>query len=720
LTSRFRLLYNRLTSVTGRELAGRLADIGGTGRIVPTQNSLTGFDGANHARTAPVGGHGRAGLGRWWPAVGILLFMNAAVSRVHPDAAGAPPAVGSTLKVGTLVLERCGTGTAWCGALVRALDPADPARESLSIHFEYYAHVLAGKSLGTLVATEGGPGFPATDSRDEYLGLYRPLLARRDLVIMDNRGTGQSGAINCAALQSAPTITIENLGACGRQLGPKAALYSTALAADDLAAILDALGSGPVDLYGDSYGTYFAQVFALRHPAKLRSVVLDGAYALDGPDYAWYPTYAPAMRDKFNIACSRDPACAKLPGTSLEHIAPALARLRTHPFKAQAHDADGRLRSFTADASHLATVMFGSAPAYASVREVDAAARAYVAGDSAPLLRLMAETIAGVDSRDDTQSPVKFSAGLAAAVTCHDPPQIFNMSLAPEQRLTDRDRVIARRKLVAPDTYAPFTIDEYRGMPLDYTFIDECVLWPVAPPAYPAGHVVPATAKYPDIPALIISADLDNMTTRADGAAATAHFPHGRQVIVANGFHVNALPHARSGCGADIVRNFVTTLQTADTRCTQTVPTVHLLAQFARHVADLAPAHPLAGNAATTEQLRAVTAALLSAGDVIARVETNTNGEGVGLRGGTFSIKAQRDRDLLTLRGVRWTEDLAVSGQLSHPNQSGRVDGALTLSGADEFDGSLIVSWAEGAAQARAQIHGKLGSALVAAEMVAP
>ena len=69
---------------------------------------------------------------------------------------------------------------------------------------------------------------------------------------------------------------------------------------------------------------------------------------------------------------------------------------------------------------------------------------------------------------------------------------------------------------------------------------------------------------------------------------------------------------------------------------------------------------------------------------------------------------------------MRWTEDLAVSGKLSHPGQSGRVEGALTLSGADEFTGPLRVSWTEGQAQARAQIHGKLGNAVVAAEMVAP
>lgn len=653
-------------------------------------------------------------------ALATLVWANSALGLAHSQPAPAAAPVGATLTVGTLTLQRCRTAQAWCGTLVRALDPAAANSASIAIHFEYYQHVAAGKPSGMLVATEGGPGFPATLSRDEYLALFRPLLARRDLVIMDNRGTGESGAVDCAALQSAPSITIENVGACGRSLGARAALYGSALAADDLAAILEALGSAPVDLYGDSYGTYFAQVFALRHPQRLRSIVLDGAYALDGPDYGWYPTYAPAMRDKFNIACRRDAACAQLPGTSLDHIAPALAQLRSAAFKAQAHDADGRLRSFTADAALLATLMFSSAPAYASVRELDAAARAFAAGDRAPLLRLMAETAIAVDSRDESQAIAKFSAGLAAAVTCHDPPQIFDMSLAPEARLAERDKVIAHRKLVAPDTYAPFTIDEYRGMPLDYGFIDECVLWPVAPAAYPAGHIVPEPATYPDVPVLVISGELDNLTTMADGAAAAKHFAHARQLIVVNSFHVNALPHARSGCAAEIVRRFVATLQPGDTRCTQSVPAVRLLPQFARQVSELAPARALAGNAAAPEQLRAAAAALLSAGDVIARIETNTTGAGVGLRGGTFSIKAQRDGYTLTLRKVRWSEDLAVSGTLRCPERSGRVAGDLTLTGADELSGPLRVSWMEGAAQARAQIHGKLGTALVAAEMAAP
>jgi len=650
----------------------------------------------------------------WTVALGVLLLLSGTVSRAHADPSD------RTIQVGTLTLQRCATAAAWCGALARALDPAGNAAATIPIHFEYYLHTAPGKSVGMLVATEGGPGYPATESRDEYLALFRPLLAQRDLVIMDNRGTGQSGAIDCTAVQSAAVITEENVGACGRSLGPRAALYSTALAADDLAAILDALGSGPIDLYGDSYGTYFEQVFAVRHPGKLRSIVLDGAYPLDGPDYAWYPSYAPAMRDKFNIACRHSEACNRLAGNSLDHVAPALAQLRSAAFKAQARDADARLQSFTADASLLATVMFGSSPAYASVRELDAAARAFAAGDRAPLLRLMAETIVGVDSRDASQAPAKFSAGLAAAVMCQDAPQIFDMSLAPERRIADRDRAIAHRKLVAPDTYAPFAIDEYRGMPLDYAFIDECVLWPVSSPEHPASHVVPASAAYPDVPALIISGELDNMTTVADGAAVTKRFPQGRQLIVANSFHVNALPHARSGCAAEIVRRFVVALPPGDMRCTQAVPEVRLVPQFARHVSELVPARAIAGNAATAAQLRAAAAALLTAGDIIARIGSNTTGEGAGLRGGTFGVKAHGDRYTLVLRDVRWSEDLSVSGTISWPGRSGRVVGELKLAGTDGMSGPLSVSWIEGVAQARAQLRGKLGNAMLAAEMPAP
>ncbi|HEY5264823.1 MAG TPA: alpha/beta fold hydrolase, partial [Steroidobacteraceae bacterium] len=381
-----------------------------------------------------------------WAVIACAGLVSVCSSHVDPW----PATARGPLNVGSIDLQPCPSVAAYCGRLDRPLDPTGAIPGRISIYFEYYPHLGPGKSIGTLVATEGGPGYPATESRDEYLALFAPLRQRRDVLLMDNRGTGQSGAIDCHALQTAVKWTIELTAACGQSLGRSAPLYSTAYAADDLAAILDALDIHRIDLYGDSYGTYFEQVFAVRHPQVLRSIVLDGAYPLNGPDYAWYPSYAPAMRAKFDIACRRFAPCAQLPGSSMEHILPMLRELRSHPFHARAADSDGKARDFTADASQLAIVMYGSAPAFATVRELDAAARAFSAGDRIPALRLMAETISAVDSRDPTADATKWSAGLAAAVMCQDPPQIFDMRLSPVLRVADRDRVIAQRKLKFP------------------------------------------------------------------------------------------------------------------------------------------------------------------------------------------------------------------------------------------------------------------------------
>ncbi len=625
----------------------------------------------------------------------------------------------ATVTVGQAHLHRCDTPAPWCGELMRALDPGGAVPGTVAVYFEYYPHSAPGPAAGTLVATEGGPGYPATESRDEYLALFEPLRASYDVLIMDNRGTGRSGAVNCRQLQEAPALTEANTGACGRSLGARVSLYSTALAADDLAAVLDALEIRQVNLYGDSYGTYFSQVFALRHPQRLRSLVLDGAYPLDGPDYAWYPHYAPAMREKFNRACERSAACRALPGDSLAHIIPALQALRAKPFAVNIRSSDGRRAVFTADASQLASLMFGGVPALASVRETDAAARAFVAGDQVPLLRLMAETAVGTDSRDPTRSPALFSAGLAAAVECGDPPQIFDLSLPVAQRIAARDLAIEKRKATAPDTYAPFTIDEYRRMPLDYAFIDQCVQWPARAAHSRTPPLVPE-APYPQVPVLVVSGELDNMTSVADGADAAARFPRAHHVIIANGLHVNALPHSRDECGARLVRRFMANLSTGDEGCAAQVPPVRLVPQFARHAAELEPAQALAGNEAADAALRVVSAALLTAQDVTVRADANGPGQGLGLRGGTFSAAGAGAGYHIVLREVRWTEDVVVSGEIDSPGRAGVVRAALELSAPQGECGKLEAQWPEGAARPRATVRGTLGGHAVLAEAPAP
>ena len=429
----------------------------------------------------------------------LLAGISAPASDARPMAA---------LQVGRLTLHRCETRAPWCGSLSRRLDPGGAVPGSISVYFEYYPHTGGGAAAGTLVATEGGPGYPATGSRTEYLALFAPLRTNHDVLIMDNRGTGRSGALDCEPLQTAAVLTEANVGVCGRSLGRAAPLYSTALATDDLAAIVEALSLGRIDLYGDSYGSYFAQVFALRHPQQLRSLVLDGAYPLDDPDYPWYPNYSPAMRDKFNRACERAPACRAIGGSSLEHIAPALELLRAGPFSAE--------------------------------------------------VRLWPRAIHALHRR------------------C--------------ERVGDRH---VRR----------------RAGPC------EC---------------------------------------------------------------------ARAGCGG---------------------------ARF-----QLA----LAGNAAGEDQLRAVSAALLTSADVIARAEENGAGAGVGLRGGTFTVREAPHGYRLSLREVRWTEDAAVSGRIDWPRRSGVVHADLELWTSQGLRGALQLQWPEGVNGARATVHGRLGSDIVVAEAPAP
>lgn len=625
------------------------------------------------------------------------------------------------LTVGRVTVDRCGPGV-WCGHFPRAFDPAGEVPGTIDIAFQFYRHRdTARPGAGTLVAVEGGPGYPSTGTRWSYLQMLQPLLGDHDLVLMDNRGTGGSQAIDCRPLQTGPGPTAETIGACGRQLGPTSPLYATAYAADDLAALLDALGRSGIDLYGDSYGTWFSQVFAYRHPGLLRSIVLDSAYPvrMGGGESPWYPFFAPTMRQEFDLVCARAAACRVQPGDSLSHIRPALEALRAHPFDAHALDADGREQHFRADASMLALVMLAGAPPFTVARELDAAARAFTAGDTAPLLRLMAEAQAYADPRIGTR-PQPYSEGLFWAVSCHDYAQIYDMTLPPAQRRVQRDAVVAARERAYPGTYAPFTIDEFRGMSLDYSLLDACVDWPVPSEAHPPGPPIPPGAALPDVPVLVLSGEIDTITTPPEGALVAASFPHATQVVVANRFHLTALPPQSDPCALGLVRRFIETLDAGDTTCAAQVPPLRTPPAFAPRAADLPLPEALPGNRADAARLRVAAAAVLTLGDGVDRAESNATGRAPGLRGGSVAITHGAQRYRLAFTRVRWTGDVIVDGHLTWPFRPGLAHAHLHVRGPDGVAGTLDVAWQEGVADAEATVTGRLSGQAVVARMPAP
>ena len=89
-----------------------------------------------------------------------------------------------------------------CGHVRVPLDRLAPAGAKIRIGFELYRRRDRDRpSLGTMVDVEGGPGYSTTDSRSYFLELSRPLMDRRDLLLVDARGTGLSGPLDCPALR---------------------------------------------------------------------------------------------------------------------------------------------------------------------------------------------------------------------------------------------------------------------------------------------------------------------------------------------------------------------------------------------------------------------------------------------------------------------------------------------------------------------------------------
>jgi pimeloyl-ACP methyl ester carboxylesterase len=194
-------------------------------------------------------------------------------------AAGTTGAAPKIITVGELTLTLCITKyTGYCGSIERRIDPSGLTPGKITVGFEYYPRSdLSHARLGTILPQEGGPGYSSTGSRDYYLAIFDALRDRRDVLIVDKRGTGRSDPIDCPDLQTGST-DLDAVAACAKQLGDTAWFYGTDFAANDIVAVMDALAIDEADFYGDSYGTFVGQVLAGLYPNRLRSIILDSAH----------------------------------------------------------------------------------------------------------------------------------------------------------------------------------------------------------------------------------------------------------------------------------------------------------------------------------------------------------------------------------------------------------------------------------------------------------
>jgi pimeloyl-ACP methyl ester carboxylesterase len=609
-------------------------------------------------------------------------------------------ASAKAVRVGGLTLTRCSleqhTVSAYCGSIKVPLNYRSDADGQITVGFGWLpasAPVAGPAQAPTIVAEEGGPGYPATGSIGDYTDMLgAKLLRTHNLLVVDERGTGRSTLIDCKPLRAIHVVTTtpsfrRDVRRCGHSLNDRFArqgggfvhasdLFTTANAARDMARVLNALEVATVDLYGDSYGTYFAQSFLSHFPQRVRSVTLDSAYEARALD-PWYRTTVTTARRAFDRVCRGSAACHRAaPGRSWQRIVRLAWLLRRHPLAGRAPGVDARLVRVRMNITALVNLVNDAGYDTDPYRQLDAAARAYLQRrDAVPLLRLWAQDI-GYDYSDYNASPRYYTDGEYFAVGCSDYPQLFDMRASPHQR---RQQFGVAVRHYPAHAFAPFSVREWvRVDPFTETY-HACTDWPrqvhrADPPVVP--HV---SMDASHAPVLILNGALDSLTPAAGGAHIRRQIgANARHVVTANTVHLVAVdnPHR---CGRQLVRRFIThpaALHTLDASCARQVPRIRAVGSFPRLARQAAPMH----GHAPLERRRLAAVALAAAGDAARRYDYVDGNRDLGLRGGRVRYHLTSDRDFVIahLLHARWTDDATVSGRVSTP-ADGRWAGAGRL-----------------------------------------
>jgi len=694
-----------------------------------SQVSLAGFI----ARAAAVAVAASA-LGAGQAFAGSMLPEASAsqVSAARPAAAARPGATAQRqpIRVGSVTIPPCkASRLAWCTRINVPLDYRDPAAGHIKLGFQWYP-ATSGRPVGTILAVQGGPGFPTTDYAADYRGTFQPLLARRNLLLVNLRGTGNSSAFLCKPLQNWKTAdgiaayTIDT-GKCGYQLNhtrklpgggyvQASDLYTTANAARDVALLLHRLRTGRVDFYGDSYGTFFGQVLTARYPGLLRSVTLDAAYPVSGKD-PFYPQTIRTARYAFDISCLRSVACHRAaPGPAWARLSALAAYLRQHPVKGRTRDPYGDKVTERVTTIKLSEMVNDAGSDSGVYRELDAAGRALLRDhDPVPLLRLTEQ-----DIYTGTSGPVReFNDGLYQATTCLDYPQPFSYSQTPAQRAAQYAQAVAALPV---DMFAPFTVHEWVTEPEEE--FDACLDWPA--PAHPDPPITTPPPYAPrNLPVLVLSGDLDSLTTPAEGRQTARDMgPSARWILVHNDTHVNAMDDP-VGCASGLVQTFIRDpagLKRMDASCASRTPEVRVVGTFPATLSRVTPATARPGDRAGRTGLRLAAVGAAAVGDAVWRWYYGDGVKGWGLRGGTFRFTGDGSRIGIRLTRVRWTSDTRVSGTVQWNQVSGRVRAQLTIAGPGGKSASVQLQYFDYVRHSVADLSGHYQGRRIAADMPAP
>ena len=573
------------------------------------------------------------------------------------------------------VFRPCGPGVD-CGRVLVPLDRAGRAPGSIrlaAIRVRARSH-RATRPRDAVVALSGGPGESAIPFIVDFLGEMYPALATRDLLVFDQRGTGVSSPIRCPRYQQGtlggggiPAATTE----CAKGLGPAVQSYNTEEAARDIEAVRIAAGARKLTLYGVSYGTKVAMVYAALYPDRVERLVLDSVVDPQGADpfdLDLLGAVSRVMRD----ACAGH-RCNGVTGDPVADLQTLVGKLARAPLAGYVVGGDGRRRARQMGRGALLDLLVEWDYDPSGRATIPGAVRSALNGDPEPLLRLVHLVL----GQQPSESPRLFDVGTFVATSCADQGFPWSPASSPASRWAD---VFTAAQQIPDSAFAPFD----RATAQASALLRICAFWPPVSqaPLTPVGPL-------PDVPTLIFSGSADLRTPTEAARSLAARQPHSSLLVVPGAGHA-VLPSDLSGCADRAVRQFFADRPVSQDCPRSAGPILRLLA--AGRADPIAPA--ALGEVDSVRGLpprigRTVRAAVLTLIDLsIAEtltVETSRVTRIGGLRGGRALIRGRRER----LERYSYVPGVAVSAPYSPFRADAlrlRVTGRAAARGTLRFD----------------------------------
>jgi pimeloyl-ACP methyl ester carboxylesterase len=475
----------------------------------------------------------------------LLFFCLAAVAAT--TLAGSGPCQAA--QAGRLPLSPCQLHQALdltlvqaeCGRMAVPENPAARRGRQIELAVAVVPAISTRKQPDPLFVLAGGPGMGATAFYTSVAPVFALIHRDRDIVLVDQRGTGGSNALDCESseedlYQSTTAEIVAEAERCLKMLGGHADVrfYTTGLAVQDLDRVRAALGYDRINLYGSSYGTIVAQQYLRHFPDRVRSVILDGVVPPQLALGATSALDAQAALSSIFSRCVREPACHARFGDPAVAYRQVRDQLAGHPVWVDLTDpTSGEPYRLQFTSNHLVMVLrlASYTPELAALLPLDLH-EARTSGNFAPL--------AGQFLLIDRVYGDAVAEGMNNTVVCAEDVPFYHVDSEERAEL-------------AKTFLGTSQLDGLEAI---------CKVWPRGP-VDPDLH----QPLHSDVPALLLSGSNDPITPPRYAAQAARGFAHGLSLVVPGFGHGQLTDPCMAGVIAQFVRR--ASVSDLDTACTR-------------------------------------------------------------------------------------------------------------------------------------------------------